>query len=146
MTASLSEGQAFDLVMARFKAAWEANAPAIVGYVPQILWPDTTTTEVAAGKIIVKLVFAVPTKKRRNIGQPAWYVYTGSFFAIILSPLNSVATTHARQLADVVKNAFQGQNEQQALFYREVVAIPFPAEGAWHRYRAEVRFEGNERV
>lgn len=143
---SVSEADAFDFAMARFKTAWEAGAPAIVGYAPQILWPDVTTKEITRGQVIVKLVFAVTKKVRMNLGNPAWYHYTGSFMAIILSPLDSVGSKYAKQLGELVKTAFQGQTENTDLHYREVLLRPYPGEGAYHQYRAEVRFEGDERV
>lgn len=145
---SVSELDGFNFTMARFKAVWEdpdTGAGTLVGSAPVILWPDKTTT-VPRGMPFVKLVWTVTAKKRRNLGNPAWYVYNGLFSAIILEPLASQNDQLIKQLSEIIKTGFQGVREDQDYYYRETIARPYPVFEGFRQYRTEVKFEGNERV
>lgn len=142
----MNELTANDVMLARFKAAWDAGAASIVGYEPEVIWPQVSYSKLQdATKINARLNIAASNRQKMTLGPNGFYKVVGSLFVYVNAPTaDRTASNGAQKLAYLVQKAFEGLSEPDGLWYREVVVRNMPTDGSWFQYRAEVRFEVHE--
>lgn len=136
---SVTYSEAIDGVFALFKAAWDANSAAVVGYIPEIRYmraeekdlPDRT-------KYWTRLSFTSQFEDHAAIGNR---LFEGEilFSQQIFGPKNSNEVLNkGRALAEISKNAIRGKSIKDGqAFFRRVTINELPPDSNWVQFLAQ---------
>lgn len=140
-------------MQALFKAAWQANAGSIFGYVPEIEWyGKETASKVDRSKVWARFatenVFEQQATLSTCIDQPFSRRYNGSgliFVQLFLPKTVANAVINGRKLAKVARNAFRGKKtESGVVFYNARINDNMPPEELFYRINVVAEYDYDE--
>lgn len=143
--------QAMDAIKAQFLTAWNANAAAVVGYVPEIRWsgfeiptpPDATKFWVRHSVANVK---GAQSTLSNNVGDGGSRRFTNvGFVAVqIFMPKNVAnADTLGKQLGTIGVNAYR-QNACNGVWFRNSRIVDVPIFENWYRCNVIAEYQFDE--
>jgi len=151
MTVAYDEG--LDEIFALFSAAWLANTFAIVGYVPDVRWPDVEEpAKPPSDKFWARVSTTTLTEEQCTlcgcVEQPGLrrYEIAGLVFVQIFCPKQlATASELGKKLAMIARGAFRGkQTEPGRIWFRNTRINPLPPEALFYRYNVVSEFEFDE--
>lgn len=150
MTATFS--QADDEIKGAFWVFWQANAPAIVGYVPEVRWPNDQERDLPAGekfwaRLSIQTVLSEQTTLAASVEGAGKRRYTSSglIFVQLFCPKSNVeADELGKLLAETAQNSFRGKSTPGKVTFSHVRINPLPPENLFYRYNIVAEFEYDE--
>lgn len=150
MTTTRSEAR--NEINGLFLAAWNANAAAIVGYVPNVEWqgvqPRTTPDPSKYwARVSMQTVFEEQTTLSTCEGKPGQKRYTASglVFVQLFCPKSlGQAFELGGELAEVAKKAFRGKSTPGKVWFRNARINEIDPEDLYYRYNVVTEFEYDE--
>lgn len=150
MTATREE--AFDQINALFLEAWDANAGAVAGYIPEVRWHgNEKDTKPDASRFWVRhSIMGVGDEQivmSPCVGKPGQRLYeaTGLIFIQIFCPKsikNSLIL--GGRLATIAQNAYRGKTTEGAVWFRNVRVNDIPNEREYYRLNVVAEYEYDE--
>ena len=148
MTVAYDEG--LDEIFALFSAAWLANTPAIVGYMPDVRWPNIEEpakppSDKFWARVSNKTVLEEQCSMSACVEQPGLrrYEISGLVFVQIFCPKQlATASELGKKLAIIARNAFRGkQTEPGRVWFRNTTINELPPEALFYRYNVVSEYE-----
>ena len=144
--------QAEDEMFQLAQDAWDAGAPAIVGYTPELrfegrestlkpindrYWARVSVSPVGEGQATLSDCVAVAGQKRyENVGNV--------FVQIFALMTDELGAEKARLLADLMKNAFRGKTTPSACWFKNCRFNKLANENKFFRYNVVAEYEFQE--
>lgn len=140
--------QAIDEIYGLFRTAWNAGAPAIVGYTPEIRWPGVEEpTKPETKKFWARVSSQNVTERQitfRN-GTSKRYQTDGLIFVQIFAPMsNAQAMEKLRLLAVVARNAFRGKVTGSDVWFRNCRINELSPDGTSYRCNIVAEYQFDE--
>jgi len=149
MTAVYNEAR--DQMFALFEAAWQANAPAIATYEPEIRWQGRERQEVPASdqfwcRVSAQSVSETQSTLSDCVEEPGRKRYTSSglIFVQLFGPKEEEDYEKLEQLAIVARNAFRGKTTPGKVWFRNARINTIPEEVDFYRLNAVAEYEYDE--
>lgn len=144
--------QARDEINTLFLTAWNANAGAVVGYVPEIRWQGVQYRDLPDGskfwvRVSKQTVFEEQTTLSTCEGKPGQKRYTASglvFVQVFCPKSNTQAFTLGQTLAKIARNAFRGKTTPGKIWFRNVRINELDPEELYERFNVVTEFEYDE--
>lgn len=141
-----------DEMNALFLAAWNAGAPAIASYIPEIRWQGVQYRALPDGskiwcRVTIETVFEEQTTLSTCEGKPGQKRYTASglvFVQIFCPKSDTQAYTKGGKLAEVARNAFRGKSTPGKVWFRNARINELAPEELYERYNVVTEFEYDE--
>lgn len=143
---------AVDEMQALFYSAWNANAGAVFGYVPEVewygrengikidrskVWARVSTQNVTEGQDTLSTCVEVPYQKR--------YSLAGLIFVQLFLPKTvDNAVVDGRKLAKVARNAFRGKKTDGGVVFYNACIKDVPPEDLFYRFNVVAEYEHDE--
>lgn len=140
---------AVDQMFALFNVAFSANAPAVVGYMPDIRWQGINegTTPNAAKywcRVSQQTVIEEQTALADDNGKKR-YTASGLIFVQLFCPIADVeASPKGRLLAVIARNAFRGKTTSGKVWFRNVRINELPNQESAVRFNVVAEYEYDE--
>lgn len=143
--------QALDAMFKLFNDKWKAGATAIVGYVPQIVWPLTDVRAIPAAdkywcRVSTQSV-GEPLASLSEVVEPGKRMYEpfGLLFIQLFVPKSDAqAAVRGLALATLARNSFKGVQTPNGVWFRESKINNLPDEEKSYRFNIIVEYEYNE--
>lgn len=138
---------ATDDILALFKAAWEANAPAVAGTLPVVQWPGVPRAEPSADACFARVSIREGAARQATFGTPGQRRFTrpGNVTVQVFAPLsNGQHFSLAQNLAIIARNAFEGVGTASGILFRHARALDVGPSNAWYQFNVTVEFEYDE--
>ncbi|AEX56100.1 minor tail protein [Burkholderia phage vB_BceS_KL1] len=150
MTTTHSEAR--NEINALFNTAWNANAGALAGYVPNIEWQgkqprETPDSSKYWARVSIQTVLEEQTTLSTCEGKPGQKRYTASglVFVQLFCPKSIVGSFEiGGKLAEVAKKAFRGKTTPGKVWFRNVRINELDPEDLYYRYNVVTEFEYDE--
>jgi hypothetical protein len=150
--------QARDEMFALFLAAWNAHAPGVVGYIPDIRWQGKELSRVPDGsKHWCRVSLQTVIERQATLSEPREkgkrrYRTSGLLFVQLFSPKAKAEDNgendgfeEGEKLANVAKKAFRGKKTKPGdVWFRNARVNPLPVEGTSYRFNMVVEYEFDE--
>lgn len=146
---TLQYDQARDEIFAVFNTAWQANAAAQAGYIPEVRWQGVQYREIPDGskfwcRISKDNVFEEQTSLSTCVGTPGQRRYTASGLAIVqlfCPKSNTESFAIGQKLAKVAQDAFRGRSTGNGMWFRNVRIKELDPEETCFRFNVVAEFE-----
>jgi hypothetical protein len=142
--------EARDEMCALFRTRWEALAPAIVGALPEVVWPDSTVTEITDGsKYWARVSFATVTEYQATLrgaqGVQRRWTTEGLVTVQVFAPMSdALGARKLNLLAPIARDAFRGTKAALCVWFRRARVIELERDGKWHRSNAVAAYQYDE--
>lgn len=140
---------AVDEMFALFDAAFTANAPAVVGYMPDIRWQginEGTTPD--ASKYWCRVSQQTVEEEQSTLADKDGkkrYTATGLIFVQLFGPIADVeAFEKGRLLAVIARNVFRGKSTSGKVWFRNARIRELPNEESAVRFNVVAEYEYDE--
>lgn len=141
--------QAIDEMFALFFEQWKANAPTVIGEVPEIRWPGVDEDKLPNmskfwARISQQTVMEEQTSIAGNDGKTR-YTASGLIFVQLFCPKSdSRAMDRGRKLAIVARNAFRGKTTSGKVWFRRARIQELTPEDNAYRFNVVAEYEYDE--
>lgn len=141
-----------DEIKALFLAAWQANAGAVVGYIPEVRWQGVQYRSLPDGsqfwaRLSKQTVFEEQATLSTCEGKPGQRKYTASglvFVQLFCPKSNTQAFELGQKLAKVARNAFRGKTTPGKIWFRNTRINEINPEELYERFNVVTEFEYDE--
>lgn len=148
----VSPEQAKDEILALFNVAWNANAAAIVGYVPEVRWPNVEEAALPGrdmywARVSMQTVMEEQAALAIDVAAIAnrKYETAGLIFVQLFCPKVETAGTKGLQLATIARNAYRGKRTSPGnVNFYNVRIMPLEPEALFKRFNIVAEYEYNE--
>jgi hypothetical protein len=138
-------------IVALFRTAWNANAAAIVGYVPEIRYVGVTGSDSPPpNKYYARLSYQQVANGQTGVGTPyaagqSMYTASGLVFVQLFGPISD-ATVWAKlkSLAVVARKAYEGKKTASDVWFRNVKINELSPEDNWQRINVVADYSYDE--
>lgn len=145
----ISYEQAVDEIFKVFRDTWNAEASAIVGYLPEIRYqgveePSKLPIDKYWARVSQQTVSdSQSTLRNGTCGQR--YRTNGLVFIQLFCPKSdSLGMTTGRKLATVVRNGYRGVKTSGGVWFSNVRINELPPEDNWYRLNVVAEYEYDE--
>jgi Bacteriophage related domain of unknown function len=146
--AGLTYEEARDHILDKFKAAWDANSPAVNGGVaPAVEYQNVQPAKspLADGnKAWARITVRHATGEQRSLGVPGSRVFTrrGVVTVQVFVPTGKQGLVLADRLGKVAADAFEGEETSTGnVWFRNVAYREVGVDGGWFQVNALAEFE-----
>lgn len=138
-----TQEQAESDIYTLINTAWLAGTTAIVGYIPELRYPDTPNPAVpdrtkAYGRVTLKQ----DTNKQVTLSRPAKFQTSGIVYVQIFVP--SAYPKNSReltlQLGELAKSAYEGRTSPNGVWFQNVLVKTMPSETLWNSRMVQARY------
>lgn len=144
--------EARDEIFELFNAAWTANTPGVLVYVPKVYWQGVEERDKPEGdkywcRLSKDNVFEEQATLSNCEGIPGQKRYTASglvFVQIFCPKQVGLAFENGQRLAKIARNAFRGKATPGKIWFRNVRINELPPEDQWYRFNVVAEFEYDE--
>jgi hypothetical protein len=150
MTTNYSD--AHDEMLDLFNVNWSTNSSAIVGYTPDIYWPDVEELIKPDGsKFFARISIQTVLEKQLTLGNCAGdpfkkhYESSGLIIIQLFAP-KSLGTSPAKlkKLAELAKNSYRGKSSESGIWFRNVRINELPKDNLFNRCNVIAEYEYDE--
>lgn len=142
--------EARDAIQAQFHSAWLAQATTVVGYVPEVRWPDAREkADLPQNKFWARLTINVVTAVQSTLAPPGERKFTSNGIVTVqlFGPAaRPSAGKELRALGNIALTAYRGISVSDGVWYRNTVLAPLSSEPDWLRYNLTSEFIYDERA
>lgn len=144
---------AFNEICSQFYAKWKADAPAVVGYIPEVRWPYKEVATIPSGsKYWVRFssqnVFEEQTTLSSSCGLPGQKRFTASglvFIQLFLPQSDAANGDKGRQLAMIARDAYRGKSTSGKVWFRNArINDGIAPENSFNRLNVVAEFEHDD--
>lgn len=142
-----SYSKAIDLIYGRFKAAWDADAGAIAGYVPKVEYDNPSTANYASldtifARLTVRNTFEGLIGFGELGGAKRLYETNGLLVIQIFVPkTDNSGTQVGRRLAEMARDAYRVAGYDSDLWYRDAAVFEQPPDERWKQFNVNVDYD-----
>lgn len=140
---------AIDEMFSIIRLAFNSNAGAIVGYIPDIRWPGikeegTPDASKFWARVSQQTVIEEQTTLRGNAGEKR-YTASGLIFVQLFCPFSDVAGyPKGRKLAKMARNAFREAPSSGKVWFRNARINELASEDGAYRFNVVTEYEYDE--
>jgi hypothetical protein len=144
--------EAIDLIYGRFRTAWNAQATAIAGYLPEVKYEGVEDDKNASqSKIWSRVSTRGVIGRQATLGTPQVgkheYETVGLVTVQIFLPKkDATAITKGRRLAQVAQNAYRSIAAGDEVWFRDATIKEQPPETSWYQINVTAEYNFMETV
>ena len=139
--------EARDYILAKFKAKWDADTPALTGdaSVPAVEWPNIEPPQPplsAGNKPWARITVRHSRGSQRSFGEAPnrRFTRTGVVTVQVFVPAAKRGLVTGDRLGNVALSAFEGE-ESGDVWFRDAVLTEVGVDGNWYQMNATATFE-----
>lgn len=139
-----------DAMCSLFRDQWAARAPAVVGYLPDVVYPDDTVTEIKDGsKYWARISFATVTEYQATLrganGVSRRWTSEGLVTVQVFAPMSeALGARNLRKLAPIARDAFRGTKFALCGWFRRARVVELDPDGVFNRSNAVAMYQYDE--
>lgn len=141
--------EAVDQMFELFKTDWDANTTSIVGYVPEVRWPNVEEPEIPPKDLYWARVNQMTVSESQlAFCETVEKVYNpmGLIIVQLFCPKsNTESSTKGRELSMIVKKAYRGKKTAGGVWFRNVRIEEMKVEMNFYRFNIVAEYEYNEK-